>query len=617
MASLKKILGSNIQVLDDDPVESGVPGATWSSGGNLPAALRENAGAGATYNAALSFGGNTGSAAVAETDSYNGTSWTEVAEMNTARRLLAGAGTQTAALAYGGWPPNKAETEEWNGSSWTEVADLNTARRQASGCGVNAEACLMIGGNAEPGLANVESWNGSSWTEIADLNTAREGSNNWGTTTSAVSAGGISAPGATIAITESWDGSSWTEVSDLNVGRRRAGTSGPDNTSGLFFGGDSPTPAHVASTEHWDGSAWTEVADLAEARSMEASAGHDAGSSLAIGGTTSTADVASTEHFIAPSAINQRTEGQLYIKGSALKGFERAAGIPAGTWASGGTLNAGHGYGTGFGGAQTAAVCCFGGYPTHTNNTETYNGTSWTEVNEGNTARRNLGSFGVLTSGLAFGGGPPFGSATTESWDGTSWTSTADLPTTVYNNRGLGTSSSSGLDFGGVDAATPGKSKKANEWNGSSWTAITDMGTIRESGSSANAGTVTAGLVFGGESPSQTVNTELWNGSSWTELNNLNTARSDAGGNGISTQALCFGGSTPASPPYQQGICEFWNGTSWTEVNDLGTGLANGLAPAGGAVAGLASAGLSAPSTQNTVSQEFTADISNTTITTS
>ena len=143
------------------------------------------------------------------------------------------------------------------------------------------------------------------------------------------------------------------------------------------------------------------------------------------------------------------------------------------------------------------------------------------------------------------------------------------------------------------------------------------MGTIRESGSSANAGTVTAGLVFGGESPSQTVNTELWNGSSWTELNNLNTARSDAGGNGISTQALCFGGSTPASPPYQQGICEFWNGTSWTEVNDLGTGLANGLAPAGGAVGGLASAGLSAPSTQNTVSQEFTADITNTTITTS
>jgi hypothetical protein len=45
----------------------------------------------------------------------------------------------------------------------------------------------------------------------------------------------------------------------------------------------------------------------------------------------------------------------------------------------------------------------------------------------------------------------------------------------------IGASSSAGISFGGVDAATPGASKKANEWNGSSsWTAITDMGTIRE-----------------------------------------------------------------------------------------------------------------------------------------
>ena len=126
-----------------------------------------------------------------------------------------------------------------------------------------------------------------------------------------------------------------------------------------------------------------------------------------------------------------------------------------------------------------------------------------------------------------------------------------------------------------------------------------------------------AALVFGGESPSLTVNTELWNGSSWTELNNLNTARGDAGGNGTSTQALCFGGNTPSAPPYQATINEFWNGTSWTELNDLGTGIANGIAPAGGATSGLASGGQSAPSTQNTVSQEFTASAVVSTVTTS
>ncbi len=104
MAKYSDIKGFTVQTVSSDPVASAIPGGTWASGGDLPAALKENAGAGATYNAALSFGGNPLNA---ETDSYNGTSWSEVNEMNTARRLLAGAGTQTAALAYGGWPPNK------------------------------------------------------------------------------------------------------------------------------------------------------------------------------------------------------------------------------------------------------------------------------------------------------------------------------------------------------------------------------------------------------------------------------------------------------------------------------------------------------------------------------
>jgi hypothetical protein len=52
--------------------------------------------------------------------------WTEVNDLNTARRLLAGAGTATAALAFGGETPNTGATESWNGTSWTEVNDLNT-----------------------------------------------------------------------------------------------------------------------------------------------------------------------------------------------------------------------------------------------------------------------------------------------------------------------------------------------------------------------------------------------------------------------------------------------------------------------------------------------------------
>jgi hypothetical protein len=49
-------------------------------------------------------------------------------------------------------------------------------------------------------------------------------------------------------------------------------------------------------------------------------------------------------------------EGQMWFNSTTqtLKGAE-VGGAPAGTWSSGGTLNTGHGYGTGFG-TQTAAV---------------------------------------------------------------------------------------------------------------------------------------------------------------------------------------------------------------------------------------------------------------------
>ena len=58
--------------------------------------------------------------------------WATGGNLNTARSALGGAGIQTAALAFGGSPPPaptaKAVTEQYNGSSWTEVNDLNTQR---------------------------------------------------------------------------------------------------------------------------------------------------------------------------------------------------------------------------------------------------------------------------------------------------------------------------------------------------------------------------------------------------------------------------------------------------------------------------------------------------------
>ena len=98
----------------------------------------------------------------AVTESWNGTCWTEVNDLNTARALLSATGTQTASLAFGGGPPNLANTESWNGTSWTEENDLSTARFQITSGG-SQTAGLAAGGQLGGGSvsAATEEWNGA------------------------------------------------------------------------------------------------------------------------------------------------------------------------------------------------------------------------------------------------------------------------------------------------------------------------------------------------------------------------------------------------------------------------------------------------------------------------
>jgi hypothetical protein len=109
---------------------------------------------------------------------WNGTSWTESNDL-TRPGFYSGMGSRgvpnnTTGLVFGGHqgtdPATQyAQTEEWNGSSWTEVGDLNTGRRGGGGAGTSAEACLCFGaayGNPFVGQDLNESWNGSSWTEV-------------------------------------------------------------------------------------------------------------------------------------------------------------------------------------------------------------------------------------------------------------------------------------------------------------------------------------------------------------------------------------------------------------------------------------------------------------------
>jgi hypothetical protein len=80
-------------------------------------------------------------------------SWATGGSLNTARRQFgpSSAGTQTASLVFGG-RPFTAITESYNGASWTEVNDLNSAIGQNGGAGTQT-AALSIGGEIAPGPA--------------------------------------------------------------------------------------------------------------------------------------------------------------------------------------------------------------------------------------------------------------------------------------------------------------------------------------------------------------------------------------------------------------------------------------------------------------------------------
>jgi hypothetical protein len=147
------------------------------------------------------------------TESYNGSTWTTVpGTLNTARASVAGAGIQTAALAFGGanTPGVLSSSESYNGTSWTNTNSLNTARRTLGGCGASNTSAVAFGGYTTVASGATEVWNGTSWTNSTSMTSAREDLSSSGTQASALAAGGYSNPGppsgGIYANTEEWTG---------------------------------------------------------------------------------------------------------------------------------------------------------------------------------------------------------------------------------------------------------------------------------------------------------------------------------------------------------------------------------------------------------------------------
>ena len=241
-------------------------GSSWTEVGDLVLARSQMSGAG-TNTAGLCIGGYVNAVGTkAETEEFDGTSWSEQGNLGTARYASGGAGTQTAGLCMSGvfyiagqGPSQsyKAETEEYDGSSWTESGDVSTARSRVGGCGTQT-AALMCGGYTPSLQTATEEYDGSSWTNGGALFTATGQLAAAGSQTAALAFGGTT--GSDVATTLRYDGSSWSTHPSLGTARRGMGGTG-STSAGLAFGG----AVNKTNTEEFTG----ETTSLSTAKTID------------------------------------------------------------------------------------------------------------------------------------------------------------------------------------------------------------------------------------------------------------------------------------------------------------------------------------------------------------
>ena len=496
-------------------------GSGWTIGGNLSNSPASGNGAG-TQTAGLAFGGaippGTNNTNVSQ--EYNGTAWTGGGNMSDARRSIAGAGTQTAGLGFGGYSPgNDNETEEYDGSSWTAGGNLVAANAGLEGTGLQTAAIAFGGG--DPSVSAVaQYYNGSSWTAVTSMNTARTNLGSAGTQTLALAFGGDNGSGA-VNNTETWDGSTWTEGPNLATGRQNLGGIGATSSAAVAFGGQVPSPASSL-TEEWNVTTSTIT-----------------GAAWAAGGNT-----ANTRRNAGCMGTQTAT---LYAGGFGPPYLDHSEEYNGTAWTEGNNLTIARECSTGGFGTQTAGALAGGGAPDnisspydgYSNSTDEYNGTSWSEGGDINSNRLGMATCGTQTAGFGAGGyrganhpaSPPSNTTECEQYDGTSWTEVADLNTAKSSCGHFGTQTAS--------IAIRGAGNNTESWNGSTWTNLSaTVGAFN--GGNHGAGTQASGLVFG---PRSGNHTEEWNGTNWVTNVSYSTTR---GGNsaGTSSSAILVGGFT-------------------------------------------------------------------------
>ena len=204
-------------------------------------------------------------------------------------------------------------------------------------------------------------------------------------------------------------------------------------------------------------------------------------------------------------------------------------------------------FGTYGSGTQTAALFCGGRigsspYPV-TAVSASYNGSTFSGEGNLSQARQSIGTFGATeTTAIAAGGhnapGSPANYTDTEEYNGSAWTT---IPSAFPSQDNMG---ACGISTAGIANQSGGTAYYL--FDGSAWTSGPASMTATASLNQALVGTQDACNALGANPPGNNL-IQSYDGTSWaTSPATLNTGRAQAAGQGTSSSALLFGGTTTA-----------------------------------------------------------------------
>ena len=228
-------------------------GSSWAEGENLPDNFFAGNSCG-TQTAGFIWGSNQGYGVEEACYEFDGTDWTaggSLPDIGPAYGSAGGGGTQTAAVACGGYgapPPGVTQVMEYNGTAWTSNPNsLPTANYNQAGDGT-ATALWLAGGYLST-TATLK-FNGTSFSSSGSLTSARPAGTNagYGPETAAIVSGGDSSAGL---VSEQYDGTAWATAPQMSTARKYGLGSSKSSGSqtGFIAGGATPPNPNTNATE--------------------------------------------------------------------------------------------------------------------------------------------------------------------------------------------------------------------------------------------------------------------------------------------------------------------------------------------------------------------------------